>query len=295
MVLTKRRWPIVFFMVSLALFLAAAGVFFYYRFGNPLGDKVVNVLLLGVDLNYTPEGASTGVMTRTDAMVVAGLNPRQRKVALLWIPRDTRVEIPDFGVAKINAAHARGGPELAMKTVSGLLGVPVKYYIKTDFTGFREVVDILGGVEVDVERDMSGFDQAANFRISLSRGRQVLDGNKALQYIRFRGDRLGDIGRIGRQQKLINAVAAKAAKLSSTPRWPELWKAMRSNVETNLSPRQVVAMANFMYQVRSRQVEMFTLPGDFSEFYWLPDQGKIKNITAAWFEDPLRGGGQSRQ
>ncbi len=285
MVLTKGRWPIVFFMVSLALFLAAAGIFVYYRLGNPLGGKVVNVLLLGVDLNYTPEGASTGEMTRTDALVVAGLNPRQRKVALLWIPRDTRAEIPGVGVAKINAAHARGGPELAMKTVSELLGIPVKYYVKTDFTGFQEVIDILGGVEVDVEQDMSWFDQAANFRISLTKGRQVLDGNKALQYIRFRGDRLGDIGRIRRQQKLINAVVAKAAQLSSSPRWPELWRAMRANVATNLSPRQVVAMADFMYRVRSRQMEMITLPGDFSEFYWLPDQNKINNITAAWFVD----------
>ena len=127
--------------------------------GNPGDDETevvqlegFNVLLLGVDERDGEDGA------RTDTIILMNVDNKHNRVAMLSIPRDTKVNIPGRGTDKINNAYVSGGPELTAKTVSELVGIPVKNYVVANFEGFEGVVDSLGGVTMDVERNMYHFD-----------------------------------------------------------------------------------------------------------------------------------------
>ncbi len=187
------------------------------------GEGRVNILLLGVgDSNHS--GAQL-----SDTMMVLSIDPQTNDVAMLGIPRDLWVNIPGFGYSKINAAHAYGeqlkkdgGPEMAKKVVSTTLGVPIHYFFRADFTAFKQAVDSVGGVDIDVKQAL--YDQeypcernenlSCGFR--LKAGLQKMDGTTALRYVRCRKGNCGDdFGRAQRQQQIILALKAKALSMKT--------------------------------------------------------------------------------
>ncbi len=111
----------------------------------------VNILFLGVD--------SVDHSSRSDTIIVVGISP-DKKVALLSIPRDTRVEVPGKGYTKINHAYAYGGISLLKETIEKFMGIKIDYYVKTDYQGFEKVIDKLGGIEINVEKRMYYIDKA---------------------------------------------------------------------------------------------------------------------------------------
>ena len=141
---------------------------------------------------------------RTDAMMLASFDPEGNEVALVSMPRDTMVQIPGHkGYDKINAAYAYGGVMLAKQTVANLLRVPIHYYVLVDWRAFKESIDLIGGVDLYVDKDMYYEDPYADLVIDIKHGYQHLNGELAGQYVRFRKDELGDIGRVQRQQKFM--------------------------------------------------------------------------------------------
>ncbi len=158
-------------------------------------DKHINILVLGCDARTKDDPG------RSDSIMLVGLDPVTKKITMMSIPRDTRVSIPGHGIGKINAAtnkdvYADGGISLLEETIQGLVpGIRVDYYVRTNFTGFASVVDALGGVTLDVEERM--VYRATDTVIDLKPGVQHLDGDKALQYARFRADGVGDFGSWG--------------------------------------------------------------------------------------------------
>src|SRR5690606_29379418 len=119
---------------------------------------------------------------------------RTGSIAALAIPRDTRARIPGrAGFDRINVAHAIGGPTLAVQAVESLLGIAIDHYVRVDFAGFEALIDALGGVVIDVEKRMYYEDHAQGLVIDLQPGLQLLDGAKALQYVRYRSDGYGDV------------------------------------------------------------------------------------------------------
>jgi len=155
--------------------------------GQPVDS--ITVLLLGTD---SRPGETVG---RTDTIIVARVDTAENRLSLLSIPRDTRVNIPKHGMDKINSANVYGGPTLTARVVSDLIGMPVQYYALTNWESFKEMVDTLGGITIDVEKRMYYYDRAdgPEYIIDLQPGVQRLDGRKALQYVRWRNDALGDI------------------------------------------------------------------------------------------------------
>jgi anionic cell wall polymer biosynthesis LytR-Cps2A-Psr (LCP) family protein len=117
-------------------------------------DRPINLLLLGVDQTYDDKGHVMDGPGRADTIIVVSMNPKQGKSHVVSIPRDTRVRIPGRGTAKVNAAYVYGGPELVAETVEGLIGIPVDRYAVVDFNGFVGVIDAIGGIEVDVDKNM---------------------------------------------------------------------------------------------------------------------------------------------
>ncbi len=131
----------------------------------------MNVLILGGD----SRGLKKNEIPRSDSMMVASIDPVTKKAYLFSILRDTYVKVPGHGNDRINTAVATGGPNLAMKTVSDLLGIPIQYYVYTDFQGFIALVDAIGGIELEVEKDMKYRDsEEPEFDINLKKRRAAV-------------------------------------------------------------------------------------------------------------------------
>jgi LCP family protein required for cell wall assembly len=219
------------------------------------GQEVVRFLLLGTD-----DRTETG---RSDTMILASVYPQTHRVVLLSIPRDSRVRVPDHGVDKINSAYAHGGVTLVMETLRNWPQVqPIQYYAQCDFRAFQKIVDLLGGVEIEVEKDMRYTDRAQDLYIRLRRGHQRLKGYDAMCYVRYRSDGQADIGRIERQQKFLRAALRALLKPSSLPKVPAMLTAMRAHMKTNMGVGQVLDLARVLPQVQAGDLLTGSLPGE---------------------------------
>jgi LCP family protein required for cell wall assembly len=247
-------------------------------FGWPLrvADRV-NVLVIGVDVTYDHRRRILNV-ARADTLLLVSFDPERRRIVAVSIPRDTRVEIPGVGTTKVNASFAYGGHNLTIRTVERLMAVRVHYYVKLGPDSFKNVIDALGGLEVDVEKDMQYTDTWAGLHIDLKQGRQRLSGEQVAGYIRFRHDALGDIGRVERQRKVLQLLIAELKEPATLLAGPRLLQAFVRNTETNLSPTQLVALG--LFAARAGGLETHTLPGGFAPQYWEPDFSKIRPLVA---------------
>ena len=242
----------------------------------------VNVLLIGVDVSL---GNRRQVLptSRSDTLMLVSFDPARNRVSALSIPRDTRVLIPRFGENKVNAAYAYGGPGLTVRTVANFLGVPVHYYVKLGPQSFSKIIDAIGGVEIDVEKDMKYTDTWAGLHINLKKGRQLLDGERAMHYARFRHDAAGDIGRVERQQKVLLALFYKLKSASSVLNAPQLLRAFSENTQTNLTFNELITLSAFTARLDSSDLKFATLPGTNSITYWDPDSSKMRQVIAEMF------------
>lgn len=208
------------------------------------GTEPVNILLMGVDAR----GVEKGEVPRSDTMLVASLDPVKKKIYVFSILRDTYVSIPEYGKERINTAITHG-PNTAMQTVSDLLGIPIQYYVYTDFQGFIKLVDAIGGVDYEVEKDMVYKTKAdgPEYDIDLKKGYQHLDGNMALQYVRFRHDATSDFSRTERQRGFLKAVADKIISTTSIIKLPGILSQVTPYIDTNLSVDDMWKLANVGY------------------------------------------------
>ncbi|MBP1990865.1 LCP family protein [Paenibacillus eucommiae] len=220
------------------------------------GKERVNILLLGGD------GRDADDSGRSDTTLVVSIDPVSKQSHIFSILRDTYTDIPDHGKNKINAALAFGGPELAMKAVGNFMGLPIHYYFYLDLESFIKLVDVVGGVDLEVEKDMKYTDtqDKEEFQIDLKKGMQHLDGNKALQYVRFRHDALSDFTRTERQRKFLKALAEKMQTTSSLIHLPGILKEMEPYMDTNMDLGDMVKLATLGYKIRAQTVETVQLP-----------------------------------
>lgn len=197
------------------------------------GKERVNILLLGGDVR----GVEEGTKPRSDSMLVASFDPVTKKAHLFSILRDTYVKIEGYGRGRINTAITLGDYPLAMKTAGDLLGLDIQYYAYTDFEGFKSLIDTMGGIYFDVEKDMHYTDNADGNRydIDLKKGYQLLDGDKALQYVRFRHDAMSDFTRTERQRNLLKAVAKELQSTWNIVRMAKILESVEPYVKMNIS------------------------------------------------------------
>ncbi|WP_040207130.1 polyisoprenyl-teichoic acid--peptidoglycan teichoic acid transferase TagU [Neobacillus jeddahensis] len=182
------------------------------------------VLMLGVDERKGDRG-------RSDTMIVLAVNPNNKSVKMLSIPRDTRTEIVGKGKDdKINHAYAFGGVEMSMNTVENFLDIPIDYYMKVNMEGFKDIVDAVGGITVQNDIDFT------QDKIHFAKGQLELDGTEALAYTRMRKqDPRGDFGRQTRQRQIIQGVIKEGASVSSLANFSDIFSALGNNVKTNLT------------------------------------------------------------
>lgn len=239
---------------------------------EPYTEEPFAIVLLGKDSRQ-----NLGLLN-TDVMIVGIVSPKEKKVKLVSIPRDTRVMIPDIGYAKVNAAYAYGeaqrvkaernhepvtmtGIRMVKKTLEGFLGIPIKHYVTVDFEGFRQVIDELGGVEVNVERRLVYHDPTDGTSIDLKPGLQILDGQKALDYVRHRHDDRGtkyyssDFERNERERLIIKLVADKMKSFTGITHLFNILDIAGSHITTDLSKEQIIGLFNTFAPIGSSAIE----------------------------------------
>ena len=191
----------------------------------------ITVLMMGSDRREGEE------QSRSDTLMVAFVDLDQKQIRLLSMPRDTYVTIPTTSEqTKINHSYAYGGVDLVKQTLESNFGIKCDYYMDVDFQGFIDVIDALGGITLDVPRDMYYPDEG----IDLTAGVQDLDGSKALQFCRFRSDGQGDLGRIDRQQAFLVAMKEKMFSAGTLLKIPDICSAVMENMQTDFTGTQIL-------------------------------------------------------
>lgn len=247
----------------------------------------VNILLLGIDAST--ERYETMKSFRTDTIMLASINFNSKMAQIISIPRDSYVEIPGQEQReKINAAFARGGGfqgkgfEKTMQTVSHFFGgIPIDHYVAVDMNVVKEIIDIMGGLdyEVDVEVSIAGR--------TLKKGFQHLNGQQVLDYARTRHTGRGDIDRIDRQQRVVLAIFDQLKSTKQISKIPEIYSAVMDKVHTNMNLKQIAALALFGAKLERENIKTYTVPGGFINLggisYWGVDQYKKKELVSEIF------------
>ncbi len=295
----KRRRLKKVWIVVLAVVLFGAGTVFgmysylkAYSSSYPFssGDVVaessrINILVIGIDGGVNGKVNTSGKTgTRSDVMMVVSIDPELKKVGVLSVPRDTRVLIPTVNsIEKAGHAHAYGGPDLVVETLENLLEIDIHRYVRVDFEGFKKVIDVLGGVYIDVPEDMNYEDPYQNLYIHIEKGPQLLNGEKALGFVRYRQYRNADIGRIEAQHLFLEALADKVLSVATLPKIPQIVSEIMPYVVTDLSNEDIMYLASVGLNIKMQDVEMGVLPGsdgyigDLS--YWLVDAEKAQETV----------------
>jgi LCP family protein required for cell wall assembly len=262
----------------------------------------INILLLGSDERPDETGPS-----RTDTMILLSINPQEKTLGMLSMPRDLWVPIPGQNITtKINTAYgigeaqayAGGGAQLAKDTVSSLIGRPVDYFVRVNFDGFRELIDLIGGVDVVVASTIHDEEYpTADYGVEtfhLDAGPQHLDGATALKYARTRHTD-DDYNRARRQQEIIRAVADKVLSANMIPqllpRVPQLLMTMQNSIETDIPIPVGLDLANLVSGSTLREVRQLVLDSQYgeetysSEGAWilLPDRARVRVALDRFF------------
>ena len=243
-------------------------------------NKTINFLLLGVD-------ERSGDVGRSDTIMMLSANLATKRIGLVSVPRDSRVDMIKYGSTKVNHAYAYGGITLAKQTIEKLLNVKADHYFVINFAAFKKIIDLLGGVDLDVEKDMyyrDDYDGENGLVIDLQKGQQHLDSEKAIEYVRYR-DEEGDIGRVKRQQKFLNAVLAKFTSPSTILKIPSIIKEVRNSIQTDMSFADMVEYLSFLKNGTDYKTTAFMVPGspqmidDLS--YWIVNYPKLHDELQA--------------
>ncbi|WP_409274319.1 LCP family protein [Neobacillus sp. SCS-31] len=266
----KSVWKRILGIIALLILSIGAYSYFQYKQGVKQSEKVIgdkkkqeytfsgqkdqyggtNILLLGIDKDG-------GRNSRSDSIMIAHYNQGKGTYKLTSIMRDSYVDIPGHGKHKINAAFAKGGPELLRKTIKENFDLDIQYYAIIDFQGFVQVIDeaFPQGVEIDVEKKMSKY-----IGVKLEPGLQRLDGKHLLGYARFRQDAVGDFGRVERQQKVVSKVASELTSIEMLPKLPKLVGIVVPFVNTNMDTGDMLFMAKGFIGKGKEDIDTFRIP-----------------------------------
>lgn len=255
---------------------------------KPVGDKV-NILVMGLDQGKT----------RADTIMIVTINPKDNTVKLLSVPRDTRVHVGRSTI-KINSTMAyERREELMIQKLREITGMPIHYYAEIDFNGFKEVIDILGGVDYNVPYHMNYDDPTQNLHIHLSPGMQHLDGQAAHDYVRFRQNNdgslpgnyvLGDPGRIEAQQAFIKELVRQKLQPKYLLKASKLAKEISEHVTTNFTVAEGLKYVGMLRKMEPENFKTFVLPGGSQMVggasYYLYDAVKTKELVLQEFGYP---------
>ncbi len=239
----------------------------------------INVLVMGLD---SVEGTH-----RSDTIFVLGVNPSKGKITMLSIPRDTRVIIENKA-RKINEILPRYGEPTLRKILEDLLKINISRKIEVGFESFIEVVDAIGGVDINIEKAMNYDDNWGNLHIHFKPGMNHLDGQDALRYVRFRKDAMADLGRIKRQQDFVKAVVKKIMSPASIVRLPNIIEKAFKHIKTDFTLQEILTLAKG-FNTTDIKIRTMSVPGEARYVdkisYFMPYSEEAIAIGSNYFSD----------
>jgi LCP family protein required for cell wall assembly len=237
---------------------------------------------------------------RTDTIEVIHWDDAHHRVRILGVPRDINVSLPGISNTKLVHAYSTGGIGRARAATVRLLNVPIAHYVVFSLPATRHIVDLLGGVPITVEKRMVYSDRLQGLFINLYPGYQVLDGARAEQYLRFRNDPEGDIGRIRRQQLFLRAAVAQSHKPSVMLRMPQIMQTAHGDIETDLTASQMLGWLERVQPLKPGEISAESIDGRPALLYdalarqrldfWIPNQddlrAKVRWLLTGVLPDP---------
>ncbi len=237
-------------------------------------DEPTIVMALGLDQRANSP-------TRADTIMLFSMDWQTENLNIISIPRDLRVNIPGRGLDKINHAQAYVGTALTRKTIEEFLGIKIDNYMTTNFSGFENIIDLLGGVELEVEQRMRYY--GCDVTIELDPGLQRLDGDKSLQYVRYRSDAAGDLGRMERQQRFLKTLIDEAYAFRTVFRIPQILDELAKNFRTDMELREMKSFISRVQSMELNEVESVTIPGSPRMIngvsYIVPDEAEVEKLV----------------
>ncbi|MDO9556503.1 MAG: LCP family protein [Coriobacteriia bacterium] len=302
---TKITLFVVLAVVALLVVSGAAWAYFTYRgiekalqsgaasneqtqqaLTKPKPKEPFTILLMGSDLRQGE------VAARADTIILAKVDPELKKVWMLSIPRDTRVDIPGHGISKINAANfyggVEGGPALMIQTVENFLDIEINHYIEIDFQGFQSAVDALGGIWIDVDVEIDDWKAASHSpghaASHIDPGYQLLDGEYALTYVRSRDFPDADFTRMRHQQTFFKALAEQSSRIENLPKLPSIARSIAGYTSTSMSVGEMLEVIQAMKGIGGADVQTATLMGEWKSPYVWTDEVEKARLLAAFTE-----------
>lgn len=230
----------------------------------------------------------------TDTMMVVNYNPATSEMNIMSIPRDTKVVLDTGSTVKINSLFAkRGGSNILMRHLSNILGINIKYYVYLNIETFRDIIDLLDGVVIEVPIDLDYDDPLQNLHIHIKKGVHLMDGKMAELYLRFRHPNNGytqemlkyydgsDLKRIQAQQNFVKELIKQKVNIKYLPKLNEIIDTVFDNLETNVTLSEVLKMVKTIKDFSLEKVDFFTLPGssmEVSPYYYLYDEYESKKL-----------------
>ncbi|MGO8684902.1 MAG: LCP family protein [Thermoleophilia bacterium] len=216
----------------------------------PLPGQAQNILVMGADSS-----------DNSDSVEIVRLDPQTKSISMLSVPRDLWVNIPGIGMSKINAAMPYGGPALAIKMIEQVTGIPINHFMTINFTGFWDIVKILGGVYLQIDRQYSDLINGQN-TVLAQPGYQLADSYTAMHYVRFRHDQYLDFGRSKRQQIFITQLQRQAVRWRSWTELPKLVATISQHADSDISSlRQLLSIASLVLQMNTSHIYTTRIEG----------------------------------
>ena len=260
------------------------GTLFGVHFTDPpfRDAKKFSLLVLGLD---EPDRINPDLPRRSDTILLANVDLTTKMVTGVSIPRDTRVRLDDGNWTKINSAYSEDGVEGTRQIVKEITGVRADYYVVVDTASTAKLVDMVGGVRIDVDKRMKYDDNWGQLHINLQPGIQMLNGKQATGYLRFRHDPTGDLARIKRQQMFVRAMARRLVSAGNLTRIGPITAELKKQVKTNIKDSDLAFLAYQFKEVPGTHFEFQSLEGGFKNVrgisYLTPDHEKM-NQTIKW-------------
>jgi polyisoprenyl-teichoic acid--peptidoglycan teichoic acid transferase len=270
-----NRKIVILGLIGILVLIVAVSLSYLLLIPKPESSERINILFLGADARSPQDQGFT------DSISILSIDKNTKEVYLLSIPRDTRVQIAGKGVDKINSAYAYGDINTTIATVENFLDVRIDYYILVDFTDFKEMVDSLGGITMNVEPHISAVRPELHGKTGVSN----LTGDEALIYLRFRQDSDSEGGRIKRHQQAIKAIINKALNPSNLLQAPTVLNQLRENVKTNIPPLETTVIEKLVTGFDIDNAKTGVITGEYTHIdginYMIPDMNKAKETVIA--------------
>jgi LCP family protein required for cell wall assembly len=260
--------------IALIIILSICTLFLYTNFNKPVIDSDIpliqpyykSLLYKAVDYANNNEDLLFAILgtderanekSRSDVIIILKYKPKENKVIIVSVPRDSKISISGKGLSKINAASAFGGSRLQVDVLENLFKVSNIKYVHINFEGFKEIVNRLGGIEINAEKDFKIG--GARKDTYAKKGKNILMGDDLLAYVRFRHDSDGDFGRIKRQQEVLLSFYSKVSKPDSISNLPKIAMLIAKNIDSNMDIFFIMTHISKLEKVDTLEFEFYTL------------------------------------